>query len=109
MTRSFIADQTQEDITSIVAGLNRRIKEETDQISFIYRGYDKKILMQVDNLEKLISINKMKLNQLLEMTKLSVVSLEYQRRMVAVHNPLLKDPVLGLWADPDRGAFMPVV
>lgn len=88
--------------------LNRRIKEETESINVIYRGYDKKLLMQIDGLEKLISINKVKLNELLELTKVTVVNLEYQRRMVAVNRPYLKDAVLSLWADPDRGAFMPV-
>ena len=88
--------------------LNRKIKEETESISRIYQGYDKKLLMQIDNVEKLISINKVKLDELLQMTKLTVVNLEYQRRMVAVNRPLLKDAVLSLWADPDRGAFMPV-
>lgn len=91
-----------------MATLDRRIKEETESISRIYHGYDKQLLMQVDNLEKAVYLNKNKLAELLEMTKLTVQNLEYQRRMVAVHNPLLKDAVLALWADPDRGSFMPV-
>ena len=65
--------------------------------------------MQVDNLEKIIQINKIKVSGLLEMTKISVQNLEYQRRMVAVKNVYLKDPVINLWADPDRGSFMPVI
>lgn len=89
--------------------LNRKIKEETESVNIIYRGYDKKLLMQVDYLEKIISINKVKLNELIEMTKMTVQNLEYQRRMVAVARPYLKDAVLSLWADPDRGAFLPVI
>ncbi len=103
-----MADQTQEDITSIVADLNRKIKEETESISVIYRGYDKKLLMQVDHLERIARANKTKLAALLETTKLTVQNLEYKRRMVAVNVPLLKEALLTLWEDPDRGQFLPV-
>lgn len=91
-----------------MADLNRKLKEETDLIGKLYSGYDRKLLMQVDYLEKVIHINKGKLADLLYMTKMSVQNLEYKRRMAAVNKPLLKEPVLSLWADPDRGSFLPV-
>lgn len=88
--------------------MNRKIKEETQSISVIYRGYDKKIQIQVDNLERIISNNKNRLAEILEMTKHTVQNLEYKRRMVALNIPFWREPLLSLWEDPDRGPFMPV-
>lgn len=103
-----MADETQEDITSIVAGLERKIKDETSLISRIYRNYDTKIITQIETLDAIVEANKKGILNLLEQSKLQVQNIEFKRRVIAAGNPALKATINSIWADPDRGPFMPV-
>ncbi len=51
--------------------------------------------------------NRTKIKDLLSKTKLISQSMEYRRRMVAVRNSEMKQPMNQLWVDPDRGNFHP--
>lgn len=103
-----MADETQEDIISIVATLERRIKEETRSVGILYRGYDSNLLGYVTGLEAMIDKNCQGVAELLEFTKFNLQNIEFKRRMVAVNMPHMREPMNSLWADPDRGSFMPV-
>jgi hypothetical protein len=103
-----VADETQEDIISIVATLERRIKEETRSVGILYRGYDSNLLSYVTDLEARISKNCQGVAELLELTKFNLQNIEFKRRMVGVNMPNMREPMNSMWSDPDRGSFMPV-
>lgn len=103
-----MADETQEDIISIVAALELKIKQETRSIGIMYRNYDSNLLNYIDTLEVMVEKNRKGVAALLEQSKLNVQNLEFKRRMVASGVAMLKQPLMSLWADPDRGNFMPV-
>lgn len=85
-----------------------RLKEENKKIGQLYKGLDNSLLKTLDDVSNLVEKNKGAVKDLLEKTKLISQNLEYRRRMVASSQPILKNVMMTLWVDPDRGNFHPV-
>ena len=85
-----------------------KLKEENKKIGQLYKGMDEHLITLLDNVSGLVERNKAAMKDLLEKTKLVSQGVEYKRRMVAASQPLLKNVMMTLWVDPDRGNFHPV-
>lgn len=85
-----------------------KLKEENKKVGLLYKGVDDNLVSLLDSVAGLVERNKAAMKDLLEKTKLISQGVEYKRRMVAASQPLLRNVMMTLWVDPDRGNFHPV-